>query len=477
MRLARRSIVPLLFTALVAPSCGGGGDGGTEPPTVASVLITAPAAPPSFATLTRTVQFSAVARDASSATIAGATITWNSTNTAAATVSGSGLVTAVGNGTTTITANSGGIASTGVLVTVAQVVANVNVTPGTVAFGAIGSTRQLTAAIVDSANQPVAGVAAATWTRAGTGATATVSGTGLVTATAVGASDTAVATSGTKTGRVPIAVTQVVATVQVSPTGTDTLRTTGRQKQYTAVARDSQANAMGATITWSSSVPGVASVDAGTGLATAVADGSTNIVATANTITGQRALVVRRFAANFSMTPPTATITTANGTQIFLGTAEDSVPTNLPITWVSRTTSVLTLAPGTGTQTTATAQGNGTSYVVMSAGTRSDSALVTVSGQAQAPLTATVNVGAGNIFTSVLNNSVNPAVDTIRVGGSITWQGIGGNHTVQSQGSPSFTSSGTLGTGTYVFTFNAAGTYQYDCAIHGNQMTGRIVVR
>ncbi len=30
---------------------------------------------------------------------------------------------------------------------------------------------------------------------------------------------------------------------------------------------------------------------------------------------------------------------------------------------------------------------------------------------------------------------------------------------------------------TYAVTFTAAGTYQYDCAVHGTAMTGRIVVR
>jgi plastocyanin len=51
-------------------------------------------------------------------------------------------------------------------------------------------------------------------------------------------------------------------------------------------------------------------------------------------------------------------------------------------------------------------------------------------------------------------------------------------HSVQSTGSPSFTSSGILtGPGsTYQFTFTAPGTYQYDCAVHGTMMTGTIVV-
>jgi hypothetical protein len=43
---------------------------------------------------------------------------------------------------------------------------------------------------------------------------------------------------------------------------------------------------------------------------------------------------------------------------------------------------------------------------------------------------------------------------------------------------PSFTSSAIQsGAGkTYQFTFATPGTYQYDCAVHGTMMTGRIVV-
>ena len=97
------------------------------------------------------------------------------------------------------------------------------------------------------------------------------------------------------------------------------------------------------------------------------------------------------------------------------------------------------------------------------------------------PTQGTVHVG--NIFFgSDRNSGTNPAVDTIAVGGVVTW--IWGNtgitqHSVQSLGSPSFTSSATkLGNGQmHAVTFSAAGTYQYNCAVHGAQMTGRIVVR
>lgn len=473
-----RSLRPALLM-LLAAACGGGGDGGTQPPVVTSVVITAPTVPPAFQTLTRTAQFTAVARDGAGAPVAGATIAWTSTSTAVATVNGSGLATAVGNGTTQITASSGGIPSTGVTVTVAQVAATVSMTPAVVAFGAIGSSRQLVAAAVDSSGAAVAGAAGATWMRVGTGATASVSTGGLATALAVGATDTAVATVGSKAGRAPISVTQVVASILVNSTGSDTLKTTGRTKQYAAIVRDSQANVMaGPTVAWSSSAASTATVGAGTGLASALSDGSTNIVATANSITGQRALVVRRYAETFQLTPTSATITTPLGTQTFLGTAQDSVATTLPIAWTSRTPNVVSLSSGSGAQVTATGNANGTSRVVMSAGTRSDSALVTVSGQTSAPLTATVLVG-DTFFRSQRNLTQDEAIDTVAVGGSVTWNWSGvAPHSVQSSGTPSFPSSSTLTTsGSYVFQFTAAGTFTYDCIVHGAGMTGRVVVR
>ena len=478
-RTRRAAVVFAGLFSLALAACGGGGDdGGTPPTTVASVVITAPTTPPSFQTLTRTAQFTAVARDAASTPIAGAAISWSSSNTGVATVSGSGLVTAVANGSAQITATSSGVPSPSVTVTVAQVVSAVNATPATVAFGALGSTRQLAAAAVDSSGAPVAGAGAATWTRVGTGISS-VSAGGLAAAISVGVGDTAVATIGARTARVPITVSQVVASVLVSTTGADTLRTTGRTKTYTAAARDSQLNTIGGVaMTWSSSAAGVATVGAGTGVATAVGDGSTNITATASGVNGTRALTVRRYAQTFTLTPGSGNITTPLGTNIVLGTVRDSVNTDLPITWASRSNAVLTVNPTTGTQTTATAAGNGSTYVLMSGGTRSDSTLITVTGQATAPLTANVTVGPTNFFRSQRNLTQNPAVDTIAVGGAVVWDFVtGGLHSTQSTGSPSFTSSATLNSGTYSFTFAAAGTYTYNCAIHGDLMTGRIVVR
>jgi plastocyanin len=92
-------------------------------------------------------------------------------------------------------------------------------------------------------------------------------------------------------------------------------------------------------------------------------------------------------------------------------------------------------------------------------------------------------VTVGNIFFKSGHNSTqNPAVDTVAAGTTVTWTWTSTGstpHSVQSEAEPSFTSSNTLtGNGmTYTFKFTTPGTYHYDCAIHGDAMTGTIVVQ
>ena len=98
-----------------------------------------------------------------------------------------------------------------------------------------------------------------------------------------------------------------------------------------------------------------------------------------------------------------------------------------------------------------------------------------------------LGVTVGNFFfQSTHNPTTNPAIDTVAVGGKVTWTwtNTGGTpHSIESDptnpGDPAFTSGPQqMGNGqTYTVTFNAAGTYEYDCGVHGNLMTGRIVVQ
>jgi len=92
-------------------------------------------------------------------------------------------------------------------------------------------------------------------------------------------------------------------------------------------------------------------------------------------------------------------------------------------------------------------------------------------------------VTVGNIFfQSGHNGTKNPAIDTIPVGTAVTWTWTNTgstSHSVESEDAPSFASSQILtGSGkTYSLTFTSPGTYKYDCAVHGEAMTGTIVVQ
>jgi plastocyanin len=100
------------------------------------------------------------------------------------------------------------------------------------------------------------------------------------------------------------------------------------------------------------------------------------------------------------------------------------------------------------------------------------------------PIPATINVTVRNDnFLSVRNGTVNPAVDTVSAGGTVTWTWATGavTHNVTSTGSPSFPSSTTESApASHQFTFSTPGTYSYFCTVHGAPaagMWGRIVVR
>ena len=87
-----------------------GGDSPTVPPTPESVRPTTVTVSPATAELTalgETVQLTATVRDQNGQVMSGATVTWSSSDARVATVDTDGLVTAVGEGTATITAMAG----------------------------------------------------------------------------------------------------------------------------------------------------------------------------------------------------------------------------------------------------------------------------------------------------------------------------------------------------------------------------------
>ena len=140
-------------------------------------MITPPSA--NLTSIGQTQQLTATVYDNANAQIPGASVAWTSSNSAVATVSGNGQITAVMNGTVQITARAGS-ASASITVTVMQTAGTIAIEPMTPpALMALGDTVQLTATVLDQNSQPVTG-AVVTWTSSDE-AVATVSAEGLVT--------------------------------------------------------------------------------------------------------------------------------------------------------------------------------------------------------------------------------------------------------------------------------------------------------
>lgn len=130
-----------------------------------------------------TVHLDAVTRNALGEVITGPAVTWSSSATQTATVSGSGVVTGVGVGSAAITASSGD-ASTDVVVTVTRApVASVTVAPSTHVMTQ-DETVQLAAILRDASGNELAD-RPIQWTSSNT-AVATVNSSGLVTGLEVG---------------------------------------------------------------------------------------------------------------------------------------------------------------------------------------------------------------------------------------------------------------------------------------------------
>src|SRR5260370_5089377 len=149
-----------------------------------------------------------------------------------------------------------------------------------------------------------------------------------------------------------------VASVAITPSA-DTLTALGQARQLTAVAKDASGTPIaGKAFTWQSSTPSIVSVDPATGLATAVANGSATITATADGKSGQALLAVAQDVASVVVTPGNAALTALGATLQFGAAAKDannSAVTGVKFLWASSDQSVA-VVDSTGL---ATARGRG----------------------------------------------------------------------------------------------------------------------
>ncbi len=278
-------------------------------------------------------QHTAVLRDASNAVLTGRALAWSSSNVAIATVSSTGNVTALAQGTTTVSATSEGRVGTATVVVLARLASTVTLTPGSNTL-VEGATQQLTTQITDPQgnllpDRPITFSSDAT-------AVATVSSTGLITAVAPG-SARITATSEGKSGTATVQVIPVpVATVQVTPASVSMV--TGTTQTLTAIARSASGAVLtGRTVTWTSGAPSVASVGT-TGVVTSVGPGVALILAAVDGVTATSTVtVVLPTITTITLSPLTPSIAISGSVQMTatLRDLNGATLSGRTITWAS----------------------------------------------------------------------------------------------------------------------------------------------
>ncbi|HEU4585694.1 MAG TPA: Ig-like domain-containing protein, partial [Gemmatimonadaceae bacterium] len=255
---------------------------GTAP--VASVTVT-----PSAETLvtSTTVQLSATAKDSSGTALGGRTVSWSSSNTAAATVSSSGVVSAVAPGKSTIKATIEGVAGAAAITVTLPPVASVNVSPSSANVN-VGKSVTLSATTLDASGKTLTG-RSITWS-SGKSSVATVTSSGVVTGVAAGSAWIYAASEGQRDSAAITVTLPAVASVSVSPSSASLMA--GDTKTLAATLKDaSGATLTGRTITWVSSDQSVATVSSA-GLVTAVAAGTATVTAASEGKSGTSSITV-----------------------------------------------------------------------------------------------------------------------------------------------------------------------------------------
>ena len=259
----------------------------------ASVTVAAPVASVEVTPATASVviggttQLTATLKDAGGNVLTDRTVTWTSDNDLIASVSSTGLVTSKSVGSATITATVEGKSATAKVTITPVPVESVSIAPSSASL-VIGSTVQLSATTKDASGNTLTG-RTVTWSTSDA-SIASVDANGLVTAHATGTA-TITATSETKSATAQVTVTQApVATVAVSPAGVR--MALNGTTQLTATTSDASGRVLtGRAVTWSSSDPAKATVDAN-GLVTGLAYGQVIITATSEGKSGSATVQV-----------------------------------------------------------------------------------------------------------------------------------------------------------------------------------------
>ena len=359
--------------------------------------------------------------------------TWLSSDSTVASVSASGLVTALKAGSVTISASMNSVSgNAGLTVTAATVVLTaINVGTPSPSLAA-GNTEQLTATGVYSDNSTQALTSQVTWSSSDT-TVGSVSAAGVLTGVKAG-SVTLTATLGAISGAGSVSVTApALSSITVSPAAFSIA--SGQNKQLSATGFYANGTSQDVTnqVTWNSQNTGSATVSS-SGLVSGVSAGSATITASIGSTTGTAvATITTAQLQSITITPLTASVASGQ-TQQFManGIFSDGSQTDITnaVTWNSSDTTIATinaagLASGVSAGTASISATSGsvtsatpatltvTSAILTEIDIAPDGQYIPVGGQYQLTLTGTYSDNSTQAITNATWSSSDSTFATV----------------------------------------------------------------
>lgn len=319
----------------------------------------------------KTSQLTVQVLDSQGSELPNSVVTYASSDATVATVSGSGVVTGVTPGKATITASSGGKSGTADVTVTPTPVANVVVSPAQ-PYVIIGKTITLTAQASSATGQVLSG-RTVTWS-SGTPSVAEVSSSGVVTALSVGSSVIFASIDGVL-GWATVTVLPVpVAGVIVSPATSAVA--IGQTTQLSVTLFDASGNTLsGRVVSWSSSQPGIATVNGG-GLVSGVSAGTATITAMSEGQMGSATVNVAAPGVRTVTVQPSSATIAPFGTVTLTAVVRDpsGAIINASVSWTSSNS----LVAGVSSSGTVTGYLPGTVTITAKAGSATGTATITV---------------------------------------------------------------------------------------------------
>ena len=433
--VCRALALSMIFgTAALMTACGGSSTSSSPPQTATMTLLEiSPLDASTPAGTGRQYSATALYSDGSKLDVS-SSASWQSSNTAAATINGSGLAQTRASGSTQITVAFNGQSATTSLTVTKAVPVSLAVTPTNPSL-ALGTTQPLIATATFSDGTAVDVTAQSSWSSK-TPSVATVGNgdangsRGLVTTVSQGSATITAAYSGLS-GNTAVTVTAAtLKAIQVNPANPSIAKGTTQQFTATGVYTDNSTQDITQSVTWASSDTSIAAISnasGSVGLATGKAVGNATISAAQGSISGSTSLAVTAAVLqSISVTPATPSIakgTTQQFTATGVYTDNSTQDLTQSVTWASSDTGIATISNASGSSGLAQAANTGNVTISATSGSLSGTAKLTVTSAtlqsiSVTPATPSIPNGKAQQFTATGTYSDNSTQDITQ---SVTW--------------------------------------------------------